>query len=60
VEGEKAPDDLAGEHTTLEGGRLNVQGEGEEFTVNGANVVCGDIQTENARLYVIDQVLLPQ
>ena len=60
VEGQLAPDQLAGEHTTLQGDPLTVAGSGESFTVNGtAMVVCGDIHTDNATVYMIDEVLHP-
>ena len=60
VQGQLAPDELAGEHETLQGGTLTVEGSGETFTVNGtAMVVCGDIHTDNATVYVIDEVLHP-
>lgn len=60
VEGQLAPDQLAGEHETLQGGTLAVEGSGEAFTVNGsATIVCGDIHTDNATVYVIDEVLHP-
>jgi len=60
VEGQLAPDELAGEHATLEGSTLTVEGSGESFTVNGtAMVVCGDIHTDNATVYLIDEVLHP-
>jgi uncharacterized surface protein with fasciclin (FAS1) repeats len=60
VEGQIAPDELAGEHMTLEGSSLTVAGSGESFTVNGsAMVVCGDIHTDNATVYLIDEVLHP-
>jgi uncharacterized surface protein with fasciclin (FAS1) repeats len=60
VEGQLAPDELAGEHTTLQGSSLSVEGGGEAFTVNGsAEVVCGDIHTDNATVYIIDEVLHP-
>jgi uncharacterized surface protein with fasciclin (FAS1) repeats len=60
VEGQLAPGELAGEHETLQGATLTVEGEGESFTVNGnASVVCGDIHTDNATVYVIDEVLHP-
>ncbi len=56
-----SPEDLAGEHETLNPDRpVTVEGSGEEFTVNGeAMVVCGNVQTANATVYLIDQVLLP-
>ncbi|MEV4749196.1 fasciclin domain-containing protein [Streptosporangium sp. NPDC049248] len=61
VEGKKTPQDLAeGELTTMEGGTLKVKGSGEEYTVNDAKVVCGDIQTSNAVVYLIDGVLKPK
>ncbi|SDK48890.1 Uncaracterized surface protein containing fasciclin (FAS1) repeats, partial [Glycomyces sambucus] len=60
VPGQLAPDALAGEHTTLQGTSLSVEGSGEEFTVNGeAAVVCGNVQTANATVYIIDTVLMP-
>jgi uncharacterized surface protein with fasciclin (FAS1) repeats len=61
VEGQLAPDELAGEHASLQGSSLSVEGGGEEFTVNGsAEVVCGDIHTDNATVYIIDEVLHPE
>src|ERR671912_132381 len=60
VQGQLAPDQLAGSHTTLQGGTLQVTGSGENFKVNGnSGVVCGNIKTANATVYLIDQVLLP-
>jgi uncharacterized surface protein with fasciclin (FAS1) repeats len=61
VEGKIAPEQLAGEHKTLAGDTVTVQGSGEEFTVGdeNANVICGNIQTANATVYVIDGVLMP-
>lgn len=59
VEGELAPDQLAGTHTTVNGAEVTVEGSGEEFTVNDANVVCGDVHTANAVVYIIDAVLMP-
>jgi len=61
VQGQLAPDQLAGSHETLQGDTLQVTGSGEDFTVNGnSGVVCGNIQTANATVYLIDQVLLPK
>lgn len=60
VEGQLEPDMLAGEHETLQGEAITVDGGGEEFTVNGmAMVVCGPIHTDNATVYVINEVLHP-
>ena len=60
VRGQLEPDQLAGDHTTLQGEAITVDGGGEEFTVNGmAMVVCGAIHTDNATVYVINEVLHP-
>ena len=59
VEGRLAPEDLAGTHETLAGDKITVKGSGEDFTVGEANVVCGDVQTANATVYIVDSVLLP-
>jgi len=61
VPGRITPDMLAGMHTTLQGSTIDVTGSGEDFTVNGtAKVACGDVQTKNATVYIIDGVLLPK
>ena len=61
VAGRLSPDQLAGTHKTLNGGSITVTGSGEDFTVDGkAKVVCGNVQTANATVYLIDQVLLPK
>ncbi len=61
VEGKLTPEMLAGSHKTLQGGTLEVSGSGEDFKVNGnSSVVCGNIKTANATVYLIDQVLLPK
>jgi uncharacterized surface protein with fasciclin (FAS1) repeats len=61
VAGQLSPDQLAGTHKTLEGGELTVKGSGEDFTVGsaGAKVLCGNIPTANATVYVVDSVLMP-
>src|SRR5215211_4272931 len=60
VPGQLTPDQLAGSHKTLQGSTLEVSGSGQDFTVNGnSSVVCGNIKTANATVYLIDQVLLP-
>jgi uncharacterized surface protein with fasciclin (FAS1) repeats len=60
VPGQLTPDQLAGSHKTLQGGTIQVSGSGQDFEVNGnSSVVCGNIQTANATVYLIDQVLLP-
>jgi uncharacterized surface protein with fasciclin (FAS1) repeats len=32
---------------------------GTTYSVNGASVVCGNVQTANATVYIIDSVLMP-
>jgi uncharacterized surface protein with fasciclin (FAS1) repeats len=60
VAGKLSPDQLAGTHKTLLGKDLTVTGSGTDFTVNGkAKIVCGNIQTANATVYLLDSVLLP-
>ena len=41
---------------------VEVSGSGEAFTVGdaGAKVVCGNVQTANATVYIIDSVLMPK
>lgn len=61
VEGKLAPAQLAGSHKTLQGGEVMVSGSGTEFTVNGASaVVCGNVQTANATVYIVSSVLMPK
>ncbi len=68
IEGRLSPDQLAGEQTTLNGDTVTIEGSGEDFTVaaegtvlgeSPASVVCGNVQTANATVYIIDQVLAP-
>jgi uncharacterized surface protein with fasciclin (FAS1) repeats len=62
VPGEKvAPAQLAAAPLpTVEKSTVKVAGSGESFTVNGmAKVVCGNVQTSNATVYLIDSVLMP-
>ncbi len=61
VSGRLAPSELAGDHTSLSKSTITVTGSGEDFTVDGtAKVVCGNVQTSNATVYIIDSVLLPK
>lgn len=59
VEGEIDPADLAGEHETLAGDTITVEGSGEDFSVGEAAVICGNVDTANAKVYVVDSVLMP-
>ena len=62
VVGQKlTPENLAGEFDTLNPKQgVTVTGSGEDFMVNkDAKVLCGNVQTANATVYIIDTVLLP-
>ena len=59
VAGRLSPDQVAGEHTTLAKNKITVKGSGESFTVGDAKVICGNVQTANETVYIIDDVLLP-
>ncbi|WP_354644796.1 fasciclin domain-containing protein [Kitasatospora camelliae] len=55
-----APTALPGSHKTLQGGDIKATGTGGDFTVNGtAKVQCGNVQTANATVYIVDTVLMP-
>ncbi|NYG07075.1 putative surface protein with fasciclin (FAS1) repeats [Phycicoccus badiiscoriae] len=59
VPGKLTPEMLAGTHKTLGGGSITVTGSGDSFMVGKAKVICGNVQTANATVYIIDGVLLP-
>lgn len=42
-----------------DGGQLKFEGTGDNLTVNGAKILCGNIPTSNATVFVIDKVLTP-
>ena len=62
VSGRYSPAQLASGKTlkTLEGGTVTVAKMGSSYTVNGASVVCGNVQTANATVYIIGSVLMPK
>jgi uncharacterized surface protein with fasciclin (FAS1) repeats len=62
VPGKLGPDMVAGKHASLNKKQgVTVTGSGDSFTVNGkAKVLCGNVQTSNATVYIIDSVLLPK
>jgi uncharacterized surface protein with fasciclin (FAS1) repeats len=61
VSGRYTPAQLASGMTlkTLEGGTVTTAMSGGTYTVNGADVVCGNVQTANATVYIINTVLTP-
>jgi uncharacterized surface protein with fasciclin (FAS1) repeats len=62
VSGRLTPAQLAAGKTekTLEGGTVTVAVKNGTYTVNGADVVCGNVQTANATVYIISSVLMPK
>ena len=68
IAGRLGPGELAGTHPTLDGGQVTIDGAGEVFTISAdqtllgtadATVLCGNLPTLNATVYVVDQVLTP-
>lgn len=59
VGAEAGPEAIAGDHETLNGTTVTVEGAGEEWMVDDAAIVCANIDTANAKVYVIDTVLMP-
>jgi uncharacterized surface protein with fasciclin (FAS1) repeats len=59
--GRITPEELASGKSfkTLEGGTVTATMSGSTYSVNGANVVCGNVQTANATVYIINTVLMP-
>jgi uncharacterized surface protein with fasciclin (FAS1) repeats len=45
--------------STLEGSALRFSRTGSVYRVNGATVLCGNIRTANATIYIINKVLTP-
>jgi uncharacterized surface protein with fasciclin (FAS1) repeats len=68
IPGRLSPDQLPGQHATAANDQVTVSGSGQDFTISGdqtvtgqpAHVICGNVQTANATVYIIDQVLKPQ
>ncbi len=44
---------------TLQGKHLTLSKSGSVYKVNGATVLCGNIRTANATVYIVSKVLLP-
>lgn len=68
IQGRLTPADLAGTHTTLNNDQVTITGSGDAFTIAAdqtlvgaapASVICGNVRTANATVYIIDQVLAP-
>jgi uncharacterized surface protein with fasciclin (FAS1) repeats len=61
ISGQITPAELASGMTlkTLEGGTLKASKMGALYEVNNAGVICGNIHTANATVYIINKVLIP-
>ena len=59
LSGELQPTEIDGKHKSLQGNEVTVKGEGDNITVNGSKVICGGVQTSNAVVYLIPNVLNP-
>jgi uncharacterized surface protein with fasciclin (FAS1) repeats len=59
--GRRTPAELAAGApiTTLEGGKVTPAKMGATYEVNNADIVCGNVQTSNATVYIINKVLMP-
>jgi uncharacterized surface protein with fasciclin (FAS1) repeats len=53
------PSDVVGEHETLAGDMVTVKGDESGMQVGKGSVLCGNIPTDNATVYVIDTVMIP-
>ena len=53
------PEAVVGTQDTLNKDAVAVEGDTDGMTVEGATVLCGNIPTANATVYVIDTVLMP-
>jgi uncharacterized surface protein with fasciclin (FAS1) repeats len=59
VSGQLDPEEVVGDHDTLNKDAVTVTGDDKDMKVDGASVICGNIPTANATVYVIDTVLMP-
>lgn len=61
VKGKKSPKQLSSgaKLKTMEGQTVTPKGSGESYTVNKSKVVCGNVPTSNATVYLIDTVMMP-
>jgi uncharacterized surface protein with fasciclin (FAS1) repeats len=50
----------AGMETTVNGGSVKITESNGTMMVNDAKVICGNVETANAKVFIIDSVLMPQ
>jgi len=60
IPGQLSPDEIVGEHETVQGDMVTVEGEGEDMMFDDAGLVCGGVTTSNATVYMVDGVLMPE
>lgn len=60
IPGQLSPDEIAGEHETVNGATVTVEGEGDDLMFDDAGLVCGGVMTSNATVYMVDAVLMPE
>jgi uncharacterized surface protein with fasciclin (FAS1) repeats len=59
VSGQLDPEEVVGDHETLNKDSISVTGDEDGMQVGDASVICGNIPTANATVYVVDTVLMP-
>jgi uncharacterized surface protein with fasciclin (FAS1) repeats len=59
IAGQLDPTQLVGTHKTVEGSDVTVTGSGDNLKVNGVSVICGNVKTKSATVYLIGSVLSP-
>jgi uncharacterized surface protein with fasciclin (FAS1) repeats len=60
VPGQMNPTDIAGKTLeTVQGEKLRISGSADMLKAQKANVICGGVKTANAKVYLIDTVLMP-
>jgi uncharacterized surface protein with fasciclin (FAS1) repeats len=62
IAGKLTPAQLEGTHKTLEGDTLKISGSDPDFVVGTgrASIVCGNVPTANATVYIVNSVLMPK
>ncbi|MCI4011361.1 fasciclin domain-containing protein [Brevibacterium sp. ZH18] len=60
IPGQLSPDEIVGEHETVEGSKVTISGEGDDMKFDDAGIVCGGVKTANATVYMVDSVMMPK
>lgn len=59
VPGQLTPEQVIGDHESVEGQKVTVTGPVDALKAGDASVVCGGVKTANATVYLIDTVMMP-